>query len=231
MSSSPTEVCLTIDTEFSIGGAFKDPRTRRPIGRPHVDCHAEGEDHGLPFLLKTFQKFGIKATFFVETLSRTYFGDQPLRQTIEAILEAGQDVQLHIHPCWWAFRHTDWAERVAVEHPNDSCAGRTSAELETFLAAGLGPFEEWKLPRPIALRTGNLELDRTIYSAMSRQGLRISSSVGLGVYRPREAELHLASGRHTIDGIIEVPVLTFRQLALGPVGRDHVLTITGVGTA
>ena len=46
-----TEVCITIDTEFSIGGAFADPVRRRPIGEENVTCPADGHENGLGFLL------------------------------------------------------------------------------------------------------------------------------------------------------------------------------------
>ena len=75
-----TEVCLTIDTEFSIGGAFDDPINRRPIGEAFVRCPVEGVEHGLPFILRTLARFGVPATFFVETLNAAHFGDLPMRR-------------------------------------------------------------------------------------------------------------------------------------------------------
>ena len=33
-----TQVCITIDTEFGIGGAFADPDACRPIGERNVTC-------------------------------------------------------------------------------------------------------------------------------------------------------------------------------------------------
>jgi len=94
-----TEVCLTIDTEFSIAGAFADPVNRRPVGEARVYCPAQGEDCGLPFILRTLARFAVPATFFVETLNTAYFGDAPMRRIAETIVAAGQDAQLHLHPC------------------------------------------------------------------------------------------------------------------------------------
>lgn len=92
-----TEICITIDTEFSIGGAFANPRAARPIG----------EAHGLPFLLRTFREFGTRATFFGEALNACHFGDRPMGRIVDEIVAAGQDAQLHVHPRWLHFRHPD----------------------------------------------------------------------------------------------------------------------------
>src|SRR4051812_44146134 len=108
MLNEPTEVCITVDAEFSIGGAFADPVHRRPVGSEHVLCVANGEENGLGFLLDTFRRYGTEATFFVEALNTAYSGDAPMGRIVERILEAGQDAQLHLHPCWLAFRDADW---------------------------------------------------------------------------------------------------------------------------
>ena len=49
-----TKVFITIDTEFSIGGAFEAPLTVKPIGSQNVWCEAGGKSQGLGFMLDTF---------------------------------------------------------------------------------------------------------------------------------------------------------------------------------
>ena len=71
-----TEVCITIDTEFSIAGAFASPQRFSPIGEEIVNCSADGRDEGLGFILETLARFGASATFFIETLQIFYFGDK-----------------------------------------------------------------------------------------------------------------------------------------------------------
>lgn len=80
-SDNQTDVCLTVDVEFSIGGAFSDPTRRRPIAEPIVECCVNGKGHGLDHLLCTLETFGQRATFFVEPLCTYYFGDEPMRPT------------------------------------------------------------------------------------------------------------------------------------------------------
>src|SRR5215813_9454922 len=95
----PIEVCITIDTEFSIGGNFADPELP-PIAEPIVLGKTAGKENGLGFLLDSFAEFGVRATFFIEALQTAYFGDEPMGEIARRIAKAGHDVQLHLHPCW-----------------------------------------------------------------------------------------------------------------------------------
>lgn len=211
-SCKPTEVCITIDTEFSIGGTFRFPDTKHPVGPENVYCPADGNDNGLPFLLRIFAEYDIEATFFVEALQTAYFGDAPMGRIVEEILNAGQDVQLHIHPCWRYFRHQDWRERLkTADRPNDSCAGRSLAELNDALGAGLDTFHRWGAPRPVAVRTGNLQADHITFRAILENNIRLSSNLGIGSVWPDEDELQIFSGAQEIEGVLEVPVTTYRQ--------------------
>jgi hypothetical protein len=210
-----TQVCITIDTEFSIGGAFRDPVGRRPVAEANVDCPAEGRDNGLPFLLETFRNYGIAATFFVEALNTAYFGDAPMGRIVERILAAGQDVQLHIHPSWLAFEHADWISRFAHDPPNDQCDNRKLDELCNIIRRGIAALGRFGVAHPIAMRTGNLRADLTTYAAMHESGLHLASNIGAAVFRPSDPQLQLNGGRCWIGDVLEVPVLSYQQTACG----------------
>jgi hypothetical protein len=230
-SGPPTEVCITIDTEFSIAGAFTDPVRQRPIGEENVNCPADGQDNGLGFLLDTFRNHGTPATFFVEALQSAYFGDRPMGRIVERILRGGQDVQLHIHPCWLFFRDADWARKLAQTPPNDSCEGRSVAEMQELITEGLARLRRLGAPAPIAMRTGNLHADKSVYRAMAACGLRVASNLGIAHFRPRDPDLHLKGGRHWIGDVLEVPVLTYRQLPRWTRRPERLLTITACSSA
>jgi peptidoglycan/xylan/chitin deacetylase (PgdA/CDA1 family) len=222
------QVCITIDTEFSVAGAFTSPHTSKPVAEPLVNCEANGSEQGLGFLLNTFADFGIKATFFVEALNYCYFGDGPMKAIASRILASGHDVQLHVHPCWTYFRDPGWINRLNTTRPNDSFIGRPTEEIAEFLELGLSAFARWELPRPVAFRTGSLQADSAIYQAGREVDLKISSSVGLGgPFTPSEPELRISGGRRRIKGVLELPVLSYRELTIGPVHRHHLLTVTG----
>ena len=223
----PTEVCITVDTEFSIGGNFDNPQLS-PIAEPIVLGMVGGQEQGLGFLLDSFSQFGVKATFFVEALQTAYFGDEPMGGIARRIAAAGHDVQLHMHPCW---RHY---KAIPGQAPNntkdDSCAGRTDAELDHFFQSGLATFSRWRLPCPVAVRTGNFQVDANFYRAAARSGIALSSSIALGVYRPSDERLALEGGRHHIGPVLELPVLSYFW-PLGHRRRLRSLSITACSGA
>jgi len=221
-----TEICITIDTEFSIGGAFADPESRRPIAEERVTCPANGKENGLGFLLACFEEFGIKATFFVEALNAAYFGDAPMGRIVERVLGAGHDAELHLHPCWLYFRHSDWQRRLAHDKPNDNCDGRTVDELASMISSGRDMLRKWGAPSPIALRTGGLRIDRNVHSAMSVTGIRIGSNIGIGWTPPPIVDFAIVGGRRWFGQVLELPVLTYTQLKFGQRYLRRLLTIT-----
>lgn len=222
-----TKVCITIDTEFSIAGAFRPPFTDHPVSDPFVWCWIDGCSHGLGFLLDAFSRYGIKATFFVEALHRNYFSDDPMFKAVKAIKAAGQDVQLHLHPCWTVFRRANWRELVTVQPRQDDFAGRAVEDSVTLIRQGIEFFSDWGLETPRLLRTGGLQHDMNIYQAMTKTGLAAASNIGLAIYRVGSPDFDVYSGAHEFAGVLEFPVLTYQDARLGR--RHHLksLTITG----
>lgn len=222
-----TKVFITIDTEFSIGGAFGAPSTLAPIGAQNVLGTVAGRSEGLGFMLDTFAEFGLPATFFVEALQTAYFGDAPMGDLARRIAAAGHDLQLHLHPVWTYFDHPQWQAELARVPPTDHLHGRPLGQLVGWMQRGIDTFARWGLTAPVALRTGNLMVDRTVYRAMSQVGLVVASNIARAVFEPQEPALQLNAGIHLIDGITELPVLTYADLQLGPRRHRKALTVTG----
>ncbi|WP_343729874.1 hypothetical protein [Duganella sp.] len=201
-------VCFTIDTEFSIGGAFADPALP-PVGVPMVRCDVDGRSQGLEFLLHCFQRHHIQATFFVETVQRHYFGDDPMRALTRRIAQHGHELQLHVHPCWSVFRHADWPQRVARAPRQDDLAGREPMSTIALLRDGLAAFAQWGLPPPQVFRAGSLQHDDNLYRALAVLDIPFSSNIGLGIYDSGLAHYQLYAGRHMLQGVLECPVLSY----------------------
>ncbi len=45
---------------------------------------------------------------------------------------------------------------------------------------------------------------------MARMGLRVAANIRRGCFGPAEAELRLAAGRRWREGVLEIPVATYR---------------------
>jgi peptidoglycan/xylan/chitin deacetylase (PgdA/CDA1 family) len=222
-----TKVFVTIDTEFSIGGTFQSPMSVQPIGAQNVDCLVRQRSEGLGFMLDTFAAQGIRATFFIETLQTAYFGDGPMCEIAHRIGGAGHDLQLHLHPVWTYFDSPQWQQRLSSVQPNDDLHGRSVEQLVAWMQRGIDTFNRWRLTSPVALRTGNLMVDRNVYLAMAQVGLKVASNVARAVFEPTEPALRFNTGIHDVEGVVELPVLTYADLEIGARTHRKVLTITG----
>ncbi len=222
-----TRVHITADIEFNVAGAFRDPTHCRPVGPQSVYCRIGERSQGLGYLVDTLNQFGHKGTFFVEALNTAYFGDEPMGDIARSLHEAGHDVQLHLHPCWFYFRDDDWMSRLRHERPNDNMCRRTEDEMVELIQTGIEVFSRWGLPPPTVLRTGGLKVNKAIYRAMRRCGLTRGSNVGVGVFHPAEPDLQLYAGSHEVEHICEIPVTTYSDYAVGRRRHLKCLTITG----
>ena len=198
----PIEVCITIDTEFSVGGNFNNPKMA-PIAKPIVLGTIRGQEQGLGFMLDNLARVKIRATFFIEALQTAYFGDEPMGGIARRIADAGHEVQLHLHPCWLHY------EAPANRDPNDSCAGRTDAELDRFFDVGVSAFSRWGLPPPIAVRAGNFQVDANFYRAAARWGLALSSSIVLRADNPTDQNRRAVRLWRHIGKVLEFPVFSY----------------------
>jgi peptidoglycan/xylan/chitin deacetylase (PgdA/CDA1 family) len=223
-----TRVCITIDTEFSIAGAFARP-SLFPVAEPMVDCDVAGRSEGLGFLLTTFKRHDIPATFFVEALNRCYFKHDPMAPIARRIHDEGHEVQLHVHPCWSVFQHQDWRDRVRARPRQDDFFGRDEKNSINLIRQGMATFSDWGLPQPQVFRAGNLQHDDTLYKALAQSGIPYSSNIGLAVFDSGDPRYALYAGRHERHGVLECPVLTYSDWRIGR--RPHLKTLSIAGTS
>ena len=90
-----TRVLLTIDTEltwrhYSPGGGW----------RANFAHSYEAAGVGVPYQLEQLRRHGLQACFFVDPMPGRLYGLEIVRRMVEPILEAGQEVQLHVHSFW-----------------------------------------------------------------------------------------------------------------------------------
>src|SRR5690242_15130323 len=96
-------VYFTVDTESSMGGAWRNP-SRRPVKADrHIFCRIGKEDYGIGLITDVLGRFDFRATHFVETLATLVNGEQDMRPVFDYLLRQNQDVQLHIHPTYHFF--------------------------------------------------------------------------------------------------------------------------------
>lgn len=228
MTTAParTRVCITIDTEFSIAGAFSN-QAKKPVAEPLVWCNVEGRSQGLGFILDNFREYGVQGTFFVETQQRHHFRHDPMRSIARHIHAEGHEVQLHVHPCWTLFKDADWWHTARGKKARDDIGQRSVDEIVELIQQGIDTFEEWQLPRPLAFRSGNLNYSDNLYRALARCAIPYSSNIGVAIYDNGDPNYRLYCGQHERYGVKEFPVMSFSDWKLGRKKNIRSLTIAG----
>ncbi|MEL7317192.1 MAG: hypothetical protein AAFN04_00980 [Pseudomonadota bacterium] len=226
-----TRVFITIDTEYSSGlvRSGSDDERADNFARS-IACQGNGDaidNGGIPHQLRVLQETGQSAVFFVDPMPALLWGAAAIEEVVGPIIEAGQDVQLHLHTEWLAF--------AGVNHPLAS--GRTGRNLYDFLfdeQLELIDFARAQLmaagaPSPTAFRAGNYGANDDTLRALAQLGITYDSShcpaligsasqISLGSDTRQPIEHH---------GVIEVPVASIET----PVGAQRHGQITALSLA
>ncbi len=135
---------------------------------------ARGE-YALPKILDTLGTYNLKGVFFVEPLFAARFGTEYLATIIKLIQEAGQEVQLHLHPEW-----TDEARKALLENvagKRQHLTQYSAEEQRTLIKHGLRLFSEVGCIPPVAFRSGSFSCNEDTFSAVAANGLKFDSSI------------------------------------------------------
>ena len=201
-----TRVFITIDTEY----AFAIARDGGPASR--ADNYARSIAGvtasglvGVGHKLATFARHGLHATFFVDPMAALVYGREAVADVVGPIVEAGQDVQLHVHTEWLelggpgSHLPAGPARNMADLSFDDQCAVLDWAR-ETLQRAGA--------PRPTAFRAGNYGANDDTLRALAAIGMTHDTSHTPGIV---DGDCRIGMGptdRHPVmrHGVVEVPV-------------------------
>jgi len=211
-----TAVHITIDTESAMAGAWEEP-TRGPLpASRHVFCQDDSGAYGIPLIMRELDRYGFRATFFCEMLATRVLGEADTRSVVEALLTAGQDVQLHLHPVYWYYRRFLDSGAVDRDHyraaaSDQLCAHSPERQL-AMLEEASELFQMCTGRVPVAFRAGNFAASRATLRALGKLGFVIDSS-----YNPAQLDdPSLAedppepNAVQSIEGVWELPVTVAR---------------------
>lgn len=191
-----TRVLLTIDTELTWRPGPDWEHWETAYERSY-----EAAGVGVRYQLRVLAQYALKACFFVDPMPACVYGIEPIRRMIEPIMEAGQEVQLHLHPLWVGARDGQTrSERQLARY--DAVAQRDLIQRARDLLVEAGA------PEPIAFRAGNYSANDDTLSALAELGFRYDSSHN-GHQHPWPSAIGLP--RDQINpvvhrGVTEVPV-------------------------
>ena len=204
-------VFLTFDIEVWCNG-WTDLDARFPASfERYVYGRSEAGDYALPKTLEIMARHGARGVFFVEPLFAARFGVEHLATIVGLIQDAGQEVQLHLHPEWTdeirpaVFPDKPFKRQHLCFYDLDEQIALIRLGMALLTEAGAAPIS--------AFRAGSFAANADTLTAVERCGLRFDASLnmnypisgsdlraGFDFYHPR---------RH--DGLTLLPMTTFRD--------------------
>lgn len=202
----PTPVFLTVDTEL----AWRHHRAGLPLDQI-VERSVDPAGVGLAYQLVRLNEYGLKATFFVDPMPAMTFGLDPIRHMVDAVLAAGQEVQLHIHPNWTGARAGDGGVAHArfemIEYSPHEQRDLIAGARDLLMAAGA--------PAPVAYRSGSYSANDDTLAALTALGILYDSSHN-GAEHPWPSAIGLPRDQIAPvarNGVIELPVTQIEDRA------------------
>lgn len=201
----PTRAFLTVDTELMwrhhAAGLDIDAIAERSLEPAGV---------GIGYQLKLLSRHELKATFFVDPMPAVAYGIDPIKRVVEAILAAGQEVQLHLHPNWAAA-----SDEERTRHASFELIDFTLAEQRELIRAASDLLVAAGAQKPVAFRSGSYSASDDTLAALAELGFRYDSSHN-GSEHPWPSaislpERQIAPVEHR--GIIELPVTLIEDRA------------------
>lgn len=205
------QVHLTFDVEVWCGSWDElDARFPAAFERYCFGRSAAGE-YALPKTVEILRHNGLRGVFFVEPLFSARFGEAWLSRLVEPLLEAEQDVQLHLHP--------EWTDEITPPPIADASAKRqhltyySEQEQTQLITLGRRLLERAKGGPVSAFRAGSFAANRDTYRALRANGITIDSSLNARYdYSAGTIDgMHAFASRRVIDGVQVYPVTVLRD--------------------
>gem|GEM_PF-4839085 len=130
---------------------------------PDVKGRWQGKDYGLPLIIETLDRFGLKGTFFVNPFAPKGF-ESEAAATIRYILSKGHDIQLHPHV-------------EVLSTIRNRLTDYNAEEKLAIVKQGINLLEQAGAAHPVAHRAGAYAIDREMLNVLPDTGIFIDSSI------------------------------------------------------
>jgi hypothetical protein len=162
---------------------------------------------GLGAIVDACRRHGVVGTFFLEALGATRWGREPLRRIVSMLRNAGQDVQLHLHPVV--------ARIEGFSDQDDVLCLRDRATQTMLVARALDELRTCGAGAVTAFRAGDLAANEDTLHAMRSAGLGISANRDLDRKSSIRSQLNdhfpIRNDIAAREGIIDIPVSVLRS--------------------
>lgn len=202
---------LTFDIEIWCNGWSNLDREFASCYPRYVYGHSRHGDYALPKTLDILNRHDLRGIFFVEPLFSARFGAEYLERLVRLIDDAGQEVQLHLHP--------EWTDEIAPPIiPDISCKRQHliyySLDEQTALIRHGKSLLENALGKPVnAFRAGSFAINSDTFLALARNGIAVDSSINscYAISAPNLVLQHGTAAPYVVEGVLTYPVTVFRD--------------------
>jgi len=204
-------VFLTFDVEIWCND-WKSLDERFPAAfERYVYGRSAAGDYALPKTLEILNRHGLRGIFFVEPLFAARFGERHLETVTRLITDAGQEVQLHLHPEWTdeirpaIFPDKPFKRQHLFQYSRDEQTALLRRGLDLLASVGCGDVT--------AFRAGSFAANSDTLAAVAVCGLKVDSSLNMcypisGSDLRGEGDFYLPRRR---DGLRLLPISVFRD--------------------
>lgn len=168
-------------------------------------------EYALPKVLEILARHQLTGVFFVEPLFAKRFGAQYLSKIVTLIKDAGQDVQLHLHPEWTDEIRPPLIENIA--HKRQHLSYYTHQEQTTLIGVGRQMLEDAGSGSITAFRAGSFGANLDTLVALEKNGILIDSSLN-ACYEISAPELranHDFSTPFKVGAVLTYPMSIFKD--------------------
>jgi peptidoglycan/xylan/chitin deacetylase (PgdA/CDA1 family) len=223
-------VYITFDVECSMGGAWGDDQLKPVPPRRAVMGQYGNREFGLPLITDILQQHDLAGTFFVEAFMAEQGYPAEAETICKYLLDRGQDVQLHIHPCN-TFYHQ---KQQGKEYTYCDMIDQLPAEQQhRLLTEGAARIERWTGRPTTAFRAGNMSASPDLLKQVSAAGIKIDSSYGLSFVggRCRFNPDDLFNGSRWYGDVLELALSGFTLPRIPVLHRTKPLDLVGISFA
>jgi hypothetical protein len=195
-------VLITIDTEA------QPPRQSEDHIRRLIYCETEHGALGIGEMMDIADDCSVKLSFFVDIVAENVYPGE-IKKVCQDISERGHEVQLHAHP-----EFVDVGFWEDLELPKQSFMNRwTKEQSDAVLKWMMARFEEWGIPRPVAIRGGGYRYNTNLLRSASELGVNLDLNYN-HLHRKVQSQPFNFGPLPLFEwsnGMLEVPVGTIRM--------------------
>ena len=190
---------FSIDTEGFLARQ-KDPNPATTVDELIFGDFGENKGSGIGLHMDLLEHFGYRGSFFVDVLSAYQYGEDELKRTVEAIMERGHEVQLHVHD-----EHLRNSEDPAIRALAGDLMQKDHDEFRDILELGIEVFERLTGKQPIAYRAGGYRIIDEHFPVLQELGIKFDTSVNAYLHSRVAEWMKTRTQPYWVGDVLELP--------------------------